>query len=125
MIGDMTFDALNSPPLIAVVNNNLYLLEPYSNELRVYDINKNVWEKLGIVPVRAISVGGWGVAFKSLGDRLLLIGAMSSHSRNVTVYTCRPSTKVEELIWERSNDSYSDDGIHFSRFIHNCCVMFV
>lgn len=69
-------------------------------------------KKLGIVPLKADSVGGCVVAFKSVGDRLLLTGAMSSQCETMTVYTCRPSTKVEELIWERSIDSYSDDGNH-------------
>ncbi|KAJ4876134.1 Galactose oxidase/kelch repeat superfamily protein [Raphanus sativus] len=62
MLKDMTFIMPSqSPPLIAVVDNNLYMLETSLNELRVYDINKNIWKKLGVVPVRSNAAFGWGL----------------------------------------------------------------
>ncbi|KAJ4876132.1 Galactose oxidase/kelch repeat superfamily protein [Raphanus sativus] len=82
-----------SPPLIALDDNNLYMLETSLNELRVYDINKNVWKKLGVVPVRANAAFGWGVAFKSMGDILLVIG--TSHScigRQQSIHAVRLQT---------------------------------
>ncbi|KAF2561181.1 hypothetical protein F2Q70_00018381 [Brassica cretica] len=119
----MPFSSVQSPPLIAVVNEDLYSLETSSNELRVYDTNANVWKKLGDVPVRAKSNGGWGVAFKSLGDKLLVIGASSGPSRTETmsVYTCSPSADPKEkLVWEESKRCC---GVRLSHFILNCCVM--
>ncbi|KAG2301534.1 hypothetical protein Bca4012_059783 [Brassica carinata] len=123
ILKDMSFSSAQSPPLIAVVNEDLYSLETSANELRVYDTNANVWKKLGDVPVRAKSNGGWGVAFKSLGDKLLVIGASSGPSRTQTmsVYTCSPSADPKEkLVWEESKRCC---GVRLSHFILNCCVM--
>ncbi|ESQ32765.1 hypothetical protein EUTSA_v10004304mg [Eutrema salsugineum] len=120
---DMYFSSAQSPPLIAVVNEELYSLETSANELRVYDANANAWKKLGDVPVRAKSNGGWGVAFKSLGDKLLVIGASSGLSRTETmsVYTCRPSADPDDkLDWEESKRCC---GVRLNHFILNCCVM--
>ncbi|VVB09448.1 unnamed protein product [Arabis nemorensis] len=125
MLKDITFKSSQSPPLIAVVNDNLYLLESSSNELRVYDVNENAWKKLGIVPVKANAAKGWGVAFKSIGDRLLVIGTSPlprSYIKRMAVYTCRPSPNVEEQVWEETENCC--DGVQLSNFIHNCCVMF-
>ncbi|KAL0741143.1 hypothetical protein Bca4012_082656 [Brassica carinata] len=123
MLKDVTFIMPSqSPPLIAVVDDNLYMLETSLNELRVYDINTNIWKKLGAVPVSANTAFGWGVAFKSLGDRLLVVG--TSHSRNGTtkVYLCRPSPDVKEQHWEELKHWCA--GAELPQFIHNCCVMF-
>ncbi|VVB09453.1 unnamed protein product [Arabis nemorensis] len=124
MLKDVTFKSSQSPPLIAVVNDNLYLLDTSSNELQVYDVNTNVWKKLGIAPVKANGAKGWGVAFKSIGDRLLVIGASSARScsRKMAVYTCRPSPNMEEQLWEETKNCC--DGVELTSFIHNCCVMF-
>ncbi|VVB15797.1 unnamed protein product [Arabis nemorensis] len=125
MLKDITFKSSQSPPLIAVVNDNLYLLETSSNELRVYDVNENAWKRQGVVPVKANEASGWGVAFKSIGDRLLVIGASPlprSFIKRMAVYTCRPSPYVEEQVWEETENCY--DGVELSNFIHNCCVMF-
>ncbi|CAA7018350.1 unnamed protein product [Microthlaspi erraticum] len=124
MLKDMAFTSSHSPPLIAVVDNNLYLMENSVSELRVYDRNTNVWKKLGVVPVEANITLGWGVAFKSIGDRLLVIGPSSSQSyyRRTVVYTCRPSPKVEEQIWEELKDCC--DIAYYHQYILNCSVMF-
>ncbi|XP_033129367.1 F-box/kelch-repeat protein At3g27150-like [Brassica rapa] len=92
-----------SPPLIAVVDDNLYMLETSLNELRVYDINTNILKKLGVVPVSANTTFGWGTAFKSMGDRLLVVGTSHSWHRKAIVYSCRPSLDVEEQHWEELN----------------------
>ncbi|KAL0711654.1 hypothetical protein Bca4012_018632 [Brassica carinata] len=110
-----------SPPLIAVVDDNLYLLETSLNELRVYDINTNIWKKLGVVPVSANTCFGWGVAFKSMGDRLLVVGTSHSGHGKTMVYLCRPSPDVEEQHWEELK--HWCDGAELPQFIHNCCEM--
>ncbi|XP_039069624.1 F-box/kelch-repeat protein At3g27150-like [Hibiscus syriacus] len=114
-----------SPPLLAVVNNELYCLETSSNELKVYLKNTNTWKKLGEVPVRADLHKGWGVAFKSLGNELLVIGYSSAiangngNCNGMTIYTCRPEAEREELRW-RCIEGYKD---RLNFFLLNCCVM--
>lgn len=123
ILKDMSFSSVQSPPLIAVVGDDLYSLETSANELRVYDAKANAWKKLGDVPVRAKSNGGWGVAFKSLGDKLLVIGASAGPSRaeTMSVYTCRPSPELKnKLHWEESKRCC---GVRLNHFILNCCVM--
>ncbi|CAG7870202.1 unnamed protein product [Brassica rapa] len=123
MLKDMTFiTPSQSPPLIAVVDDNLYMLETSLNELRVYDINTNIWKKLGVVPVSTNTTFGWGTAFKSMGDRLLVVGSSHSWHRKGIVYSCRPSPDVEEQHWEELK--YWCTGAKLPQFIHNCCVMF-
>ncbi|KAL0855169.1 hypothetical protein Bca101_060321 [Brassica carinata] len=124
MLKDITFMSSQSPPLIAVVEDNLYLLDSYLNELRVYDKNANIWKKLGFVPVNVNSAFGWGVAFKSIGDRLLLVGPSSSNSwdRRTVFYTCRPSPGAKDQHWKELK--LSCNGVEFPQFIHNCSVMF-
>uniref|UniRef100_A0A0D3D2N4 F-box associated domain-containing protein n=2 Tax=Brassica oleracea var. oleracea TaxID=109376 RepID=A0A0D3D2N4_BRAOL len=123
MLKDINFiTSSQAPPLIAVVDDNLYLLEISLNELRIYDINTNVWKKLGSVPVSANAVFGWGVTFKSMGDRLLVVGTSHSWSRTTVFYSCQRSPYVEEQHWEELK--YWCDDTELPRFIHNCCVMF-
>ncbi|KAF2316426.1 hypothetical protein GH714_041767, partial [Hevea brasiliensis] len=103
MLEDTPVATFQSPPLVAVVNNELYSLETSSNELKVYSKRTKTWRKFGPVPVRADSSRGWGVAFKSLGNELLLIGSstsMVSYSGDgMAIYTCRPDAEAERLQW--------------------------
>lgn len=109
-----------SPPLIAVANNELYTLDASSNELKVYIKGRNSWKKLGQAPVRADTRGGWGVAFKSLGNELLVIGATSaSYSQRAKIYTCLPDPHVEKLQWKQIVCSSTN----LNSFIRNCAVM--
>ena len=121
MLKDDTPVATNqSPPLVAVVSNELYCLETSSNELRVYLKSSNTWKKLGPVPVRADLHEGWGVAFKSLGNELLVIGFSSSFSSgSMTIYTCIPQPDTEELQW-RCIEAPKD---RLNFFLLNCSVM--
>ena len=121
MLKDIPLSSSRSPPLIAVANNELYTLDASSNELKVYLKVSNSWKKLGPVPVRADAQGGWGVAFKSLGNELLVIGATSvSYSeRALTIYTCCPDPAVEKLQWRQIVCSSTS----LNPFIHNCAVM--
>ncbi|XP_058103299.1 F-box/kelch-repeat protein At3g27150 [Magnolia sinica] len=110
-----------SPPLVAVVNNELYLLDAPSNQLKVYLKGSNSWRELGPVPVRADDRGGWGVAFKSLGNELLVMGSAQNAPgiRVMTICTCCPNPGSNNLQWQvrRSN------GHHSSPFVFNCSVM--
>lgn len=120
MLKDDPVQSSHSPPLIAVVNNELYSLEASSNQLKMYLKKSNTWRQLGQVPVRADCHKGWGVAFKSLGDELLVIGSSGVSGNRVAIYTCCPcSAGSGELEW-RPVDSGRNC---LSSFIFNCCVM--
>lgn len=110
-----------SPPLVAVVNNELYSLEASSNELKVYLKKSNTWKTLGTVPVKADLNRGWGVAFKSLGNELLVIGAssISNAGHGMTIYTCCPDPTADELHWRPLDNGRN----RLSHFILNCSVM--
>ncbi|MBA0842265.1 hypothetical protein Goarm_002102 [Gossypium armourianum] len=115
---------LQSPPLVAVVNNELYCLETSCNEVRVYMKSSKTWKNLGKVPVRADLHEGWGVAFKSLGNELLVIGFSSSVSSGgngsgMTIYTCSPRPESDDLKWRRVEGC--EDRLNF--FLLNCSVM--
>ncbi|KQJ84642.1 F-box/kelch-repeat protein At5g60570 isoform X1 [Brachypodium distachyon] len=66
--------ASQSPPLIAVVNNQLYAADQSTNVVKKYDKENNIWNIVKPLPVRADSSNGWGLAFRACGDRLLVIG---------------------------------------------------
>ncbi|KAK7316132.1 hypothetical protein VNO77_34889 [Canavalia gladiata] len=122
MLKDIPISTPRSPPLIAVANNELYTLDASSNELKVYLKGSNSWKKLGPVPVRADAQGGWGVAFKSLGYELLVIGATSvscSQRAVMTIYTCFPDPNIEKLQWKQIVCSSTN----LNPFIRNCAVM--
>ncbi|KAH7848118.1 hypothetical protein Vadar_034011 [Vaccinium darrowii] len=108
----------HSPPLVAVVNNELYSLEASSNQLKVYVKSSNTWKHLGLVPIRADISRGWGVGFKSLGNELLVRGAASvSDSGNCEVYSCCPDPDAGELQWKLLHNR------KISQFILNSSIM--
>ncbi|KAK4426059.1 F-box/kelch-repeat protein [Sesamum alatum] len=122
MLKDDPVQSSHSPPLLAVVNNELYSLEASSNQLKVYLKKTNTWKQLGPVPVRADCNRGWGVAFKSLGNQLLVIGASSAVScggNNMAIYTCCPDSECDELQWKPLDSGRN----RLSHFILNCSVM--
>uniref|UniRef100_A0A7N0V650 Uncharacterized protein n=1 Tax=Kalanchoe fedtschenkoi TaxID=63787 RepID=A0A7N0V650_KALFE len=124
MLGDTPMSSSQSPPLVAVANNELYSLDTSSNELKVYLKKSVTWKSLGPVPVRADFNRGWGVAFKSLGNELLVIGASSSvplAGHGMSIFTCCPTpSATEELVWNPLDSGRSQRSSHF---IMNCAVM--
>ncbi|XAR54727.1 hypothetical protein NMG60_11029992 [Bertholletia excelsa] len=58
-----------SPPLVAVVNNQLYCADQVTNEVKKYDKINNSWSVVTRLPIRADSSNSWG-----LGNKLLVIG---------------------------------------------------
>jgi len=118
---DIPLFGSGSPPLLAVVNNELYTLDASSNELKVYMKGSNSWKTLGVAPVRADARGGWGVAFKSLGDELLVIGApsVSQTERALCMYTGSPDPADDKFRWRQIGCS----SIQLNHFIRNCAVM--
>ncbi|KAL9667397.1 hypothetical protein QQ045_001754 [Rhodiola kirilowii] len=125
MVKEVPVLSSQSPPLIAVVNNELYSLETASNALKVYVKNSNTWKNLGPVPVRADFNRGWGVAFKSLGNELLVIGASSAVSlagHGMSIYSCcpNPDAPAEDLHWKPLDSRRNQRSSHF---IRNCAIM--
>lgn len=123
MCRDIPVSVSQSPPLIAVANNELYTLDASSNELKAYLKGSNEWKKLGVVPVRADAQRGWGIAFKSLGDELLVIGAPcvnQTTERASAIYACCPDPSVEKLRWRQIECGST---IQLNHFIRNCAVV--
>ncbi|CAK8533107.1 unnamed protein product [Lathyrus sativus] len=122
MLKGIVLSSSRSPPLIAVVTNELYSLDASSNEVKVYVKGKNLWKKIGFVPVRADIQGGLGIAFKSLGNELLVIGDSSnscSHKTLMKIYTCLPHHDLEVLEWKQIVCGSGN----LNPFIYNCAVM--
>ncbi|KAJ8761710.1 hypothetical protein K2173_004486 [Erythroxylum novogranatense] len=112
--------AMRSPPLVAVVNNQLYVADQVTNEVKRYDKTNNSWGVVKRLPVRADSSNGWGLAFKSCGSSLLVIGG-------------HKGPEVELIVlhtWDPQNGS--TDGPEWNilavkeragAFVSNCAVM--
>ncbi|XVF03366.1 hypothetical protein REPUB_Repub04eG0254900 [Reevesia pubescens] len=66
--------AAGAPPLVAVVNDELYAADHADMEVKKYDKERKSWLTIGRLPERAVSMNGWGLAFRACGDRLIVIG---------------------------------------------------
>lgn len=121
MLEESVVTALRSPPLVAVVNDELYSFDPSTNLLKVYAKESKSWRKLGPVPVTAGFSGGWGIAFKSLGEELLVIGGNPEEfaAGLGVMYVCRPNPDAEVLNWRLLDYG----GNWLNDFIRNCAVM--
>ncbi|KAI5062536.1 hypothetical protein GOP47_0023075 [Adiantum capillus-veneris] len=104
-----------SPPLVAVVNNNLYAVENTTNILKMYNKLNNTWSNLGYLPVRADLRNGWGVAFKALGNRLFVMGELDG----VAAFCWQPGANPAQPIWELLCRRERGAG----SFLYNCAVM--
>lgn len=77
--------AAQAPPLVAVVDNQLYAVEYLSNDVIMYDKEENKWDVLGRLPVRADFSNGWGLAFKAYGKQLLVVGGQRTQEGEAIV----------------------------------------
>lgn len=113
--------AAHAPPLVAVVENELYAVEYLTNMVNKYIKEKNSWEAMGRLPVRADSSNGWGLAFKSCGNALLVVGGQKGPEGEAIVLNIwHPKSGVENgtLKWEVLG--LKD---HSGVFVYNCAVM--
>ncbi|RVW20938.1 F-box/kelch-repeat protein [Vitis vinifera] len=119
-IGTQFPPAMRSPPLVAVVNNQLYSADQATNEVKKYDKSNNSWSVVKRLPVRADSSNGWGLAFKACGDSLLVIGGHRGPEGEVIVlHSWEP---------EDGNAGGPDWNVLSVReragaFVYNCAVM--
>lgn len=104
-----------APPLIAVVNNELYAADYADMEVRKYDKANKVWITVGNLPERADSMYGWGLAFRACGDRLMVIGGPRNAGEFIEVNAWAPSEGPP--VWHLLDRKRSGS------FVFNCAVM--
>ncbi|PIN04073.1 hypothetical protein CDL12_23386 [Handroanthus impetiginosus] len=108
--------ASEAPPLIAVVNNQLYAADYADMEVRKYDKENRVWVTVGRLPERADSMFGWGLAFRACGDRLIVIGGPRNVGEGfIEVNSWVPSQGPPQ--WDVLGRKTSGN------FVYNCAVM--
>ncbi|KAL3501393.1 hypothetical protein ACH5RR_035842 [Cinchona calisaya] len=105
-----------APPLVAVVNNELYAADYADMAVRKYDKHNRVWFTVGRLPERAGSMNGWGLAFRACGDRLIVIGGPRSVGEGfIEVNSWVPSEGPPQ--WNLLGRKQSGS------FVYNCAVM--
>ncbi|PWA69021.1 Galactose oxidase, beta-propeller [Artemisia annua] len=113
--------AAMAPPLVAVVSDELYAVEYESNMVKKYDKEKNSWDVLGRLPVRADSSNGWGLAFKACGERLLVVGGQRGpEGEAIVLNSWSPKSGVKDGILDWKVLGVKE---HAGVFVYNCAVM--
>lgn len=105
-----------APPLVAVVNNQLYAADYAAMEVRKYDKENKAWFSIGPLPERAASLNGWGLAFRACGDRLIVVGGprvMGQGVIDVNSWTPGEGPPQWNLLGRKRSGS----------FVYNCAVM--
>ncbi|XP_012438735.1 F-box/kelch-repeat protein At1g74510-like [Gossypium raimondii] len=104
------------PPLLAVVNDVLYVADHVLKQVKKYDKEKNLWVIVGRFPKRTASMDGWGITFKACGDQLMVIGGPRVLGAGfVEINSWVP--KEGPLEWNLVGRKPS------SSFVYNCVVM--
>ncbi|XP_055810108.1 F-box/kelch-repeat protein SKIP11-like [Solanum dulcamara] len=105
-----------APPLVAVVNNELYAADYAAMEVRKYDKRNRAWVTIGRLPERAASMNGWGLAFRACGDSLIVVGGPRVMGEGyIEVNSWVPSEGPPE--WNLLGRKRSGS------FVYNCAVM--
>lgn len=108
--------SLEAPPLVAVVNDNLYAANYAYSEVQRYDKARQVWVAVGRLPERVVSTNGWGLAFRACGDRLVVIGGPRAlGGRMIEIYSWAPNQG--QLQWDVLASR------QLGNFVYNCAVM--
>ncbi|KAG7979347.1 hypothetical protein I3843_05G126800 [Carya illinoinensis] len=105
-----------APPLVAVVNDELYAADYADMEVRKYDKESREWYTVGRLPERAVSMNGWGLAFRACGDRLVVIGGPRTLGEGY----------IELNSWVPSEGPPQWDLLarkQLGNFVYNCAVM--
>lgn len=109
--------ASGAPPLVSVVNNQLYAAIYGDKEVRKYNKESNTWVTLGRLPERPDSVNGWGIAFRACGDRLVVIGGPRVLGGGMIELHAWVPRDDSPPVWEMM------DSKHSANFVYNCAVM--
>ncbi|KAK9277282.1 hypothetical protein L1049_006822 [Liquidambar formosana] len=108
--------AAEAPPLVAVVNDELYAADYADMEVRKYDKVRREWVTVGRLPERAVSMNGWGLAFRACGDRLIVIGGPRALGEGIIeINSWVPSEGPPQ--WNLLGSKSSGN------FVYNCAVM--
>lgn len=108
--------ASGAPPLVAVVNNELYAADYGEKVVKKYDKRSNSWVTLGGLPERSVSVNGWGLAFRACGERLIVIGGPRGLGGGmIELNSWIPDAGPPR--WEMIASKHSGS------FVYNCAVM--
>ncbi|KAJ0988334.1 hypothetical protein J5N97_006690 [Dioscorea zingiberensis] len=108
--------ASGAPPLVAVVNDELYAAHYSEKEIRKYDKKNNSWITLGRLPERPASMNGWGLAFRACGERLIVIGGPRVLGGGmIELHSWIPKDGPPE--WNMIASKHSGS------FVYNCAVM--
>lgn len=108
--------AAEAPPLVAVVNNELYAADYAEMSVRKYDKEEKRWNRVGDLPARAASMNGWGLAFRACGDQLIVVAGPRSHGEGfieLNAWTPGEGPPVWNLLGRKSSPN----------FVYNCAVM--
>ncbi|GAB4829181.1 F-box/kelch-repeat protein skip11 [Ancistrocladus abbreviatus] len=108
--------AAEAPPLVAVVNNQLYAADYADMEVRKYNKETRTWVTVGRLPERAGSMNGWGLAFRACGDRLIVIGGprvLGEGTIEVNSWVPNDGPPQWDLLAGKQNGN----------FVYNCAVM--
>ncbi|CAN7091721.1 unnamed protein product [Brassica rapa subsp. narinosa] len=109
--------AAEAPPLVAVVDNQLYAADHADMEVRKYDKKERKWLTIGRLPERAGSVNGWGLAFRACGERLIVIGGPKYSGGGfieLNSWVPRDGGPPQWTLLDRK---------HSPNFVYNCAVM--
>ncbi|XP_022726015.1 F-box/kelch-repeat protein SKIP11-like [Durio zibethinus] len=105
-----------APPLVAVVNNELYAADHADMDVKKYDKERKSWLTVGRLPERAVSMNGWGLAFRACGDRLIVIGGPRAFGEGfIELNSWAPSEGPPQ--WNLLDRKQSGN------FVYNCAVM--
>ncbi|KAL5724956.1 F-box/kelch-repeat protein skip11 [Ranunculus cassubicifolius] len=105
-----------APPLVAVVNNELYAADYAERELMKYNKERVSWDTVGRLPERAFSMNGWGLAFRACGEQLIVIGgprAVGGGMIELNSWVPREGQPHWNLLARK----------HSGSFVYNCAVM--
>ncbi|KAH9288429.1 hypothetical protein KI387_032546 [Taxus chinensis] len=109
----------HAPPLVAVVNDQLYAVEYSQNEVKNYNKETNTWKVLGRLPVRAYSTNGRGLAFKACGNDLIVIGGQRGpDGESIEMNSWHPTPDEGPPQWNVLAVK-EQQGV----FVYNCAVM--
>ena len=108
--------ATGAPPLVAVVNNELYAADHADMEVKKYDKERKSWLTIGRLPEGAVSMNGWGLAFRACGDRVIVIGGPTALGGSfIELNSWVPSEGPPQ--WNLLGRKQSGN------FVYNCAVM--